>query len=42
MRVGEIGENFSLNITQLVAEGDTVVALAPPPGTARAPASPPK
>jgi ketosteroid isomerase-like protein len=27
MRVGEIGENFSLNITQLVAEGDTVVAL---------------
>ena len=27
MRLGEIGENFSLNVTQLVAEGDTVVAL---------------
>ena len=27
MRLGEIGDNFSLNITQLVAEGDTVVAL---------------
>jgi len=27
MRVGEIGDNFSVNITQFVAEGDTVVAL---------------
>ena len=27
MRLGEIGENFSVNVTQLVAEGDTVVAL---------------
>ena len=27
MRLGEIGDNFSLNITQLVADGDTVVAL---------------
>jgi ketosteroid isomerase-like protein len=27
MRLGEIGENFSLNVSQLVAEGDTVVAL---------------
>jgi ketosteroid isomerase-like protein len=27
MRLGEIGENFSLNVTQLVAEGDTVVGL---------------
>lgn len=27
MRVGEIGENFALEVTQLVAEGDTVVAL---------------
>lgn len=27
MRLGEIGDNFSLNITQLVAEGDTVVVL---------------
>lgn len=27
MRVGEIGENFSLDVTQLVAEGDTVVGL---------------
>jgi uncharacterized protein len=27
MRVGEIGDNFSVNIAQLVAEGDTVVAL---------------
>jgi ketosteroid isomerase-like protein len=27
MRTGEIGDNFSVNITQLVAEGDTVVGL---------------
>ena len=27
MRLGEIGDNFSVNITQLIAEGDTVVAL---------------
>ncbi len=27
MRLGEIGDNFSVNITKLVAEGDTVVAL---------------
>ena len=27
MRLGEIGDNFSLNVDQLVADGDTVVAL---------------
>ena len=27
MRLGEIGDNFSVNVTQLVADGDTVVAL---------------
>jgi ketosteroid isomerase-like protein len=27
MRLGEIGDNFSVNVTQLVAEGDTVVGL---------------
>jgi uncharacterized protein len=27
MRLGEIGEDFSVNVTQLVAEGDTVVGL---------------
>jgi hypothetical protein len=27
MRLGEIGDNFSVNIIQLIAEGDTVVAL---------------
>ena len=27
MRLGEIGDNFSVNVAQLVAEGDTVVAL---------------
>ena len=27
MRLGEIGDNFSIDIAQLVAEGDTVVAL---------------
>src|ERR1035441_7897848 len=27
MRLGEIGDNFSLDVTQLVAEGDTVVAF---------------
>ena len=27
MRLGDIGDNFSVNITQLVADGDTVVAL---------------
>lgn len=27
MRLGEIGENFSVHADQLVAEGDTVVAL---------------
>ena len=27
MRLGEIGENFSIHITQLVAEDDTVVGL---------------
>jgi hypothetical protein len=27
MRLGEIGDNFSVNIAQLVADGDTVVAL---------------
>jgi ketosteroid isomerase-like protein len=27
MRLGEIGDNFSVNVTQLVAEDDTVVAL---------------
>lgn len=27
MRVGEIGDNFSVDVTQLVAEGDTVVGL---------------
>src|SRR3954453_13809158 len=27
MRGGEIGENLSLDVTRLVAEGDTVVAL---------------
>ena len=27
MRLGEIGENFSVDVTQLVAEGDTVVGL---------------
>ena len=27
MRLGEIGDNFSVHPTQLVAEGDTVVAL---------------
>ena len=27
MRMGEIGDNFSVNPTQLVADGDTVVAL---------------
>jgi len=27
MRVGEIGDNFSVNVGQLVADGDTVVAL---------------
>jgi ketosteroid isomerase-like protein len=27
MRLGEIGDNFSLNVTQLVADGDTVVGL---------------
>ena len=27
MRLGEIGDNFSVNVNQLVAEGDTVVAL---------------
>lgn len=27
MRLGEIGDNFSLHIDQLVADGDTVVAL---------------
>jgi hypothetical protein len=27
MRLGEIGDDFSLNVTQLVADGDTVVAL---------------
>lgn len=26
-RLGEIGDNFSLHVTQLVADGDTVVAL---------------
>jgi uncharacterized protein len=26
MRLGEIGHNFSLNVTQFVAESDTVVA----------------
>jgi len=29
MRLGEIGDNFALNVPQLVAEGDTVVALGP-------------
>ena len=27
MRLGEIGDNFSIAITQLVADGDTVVGL---------------
>ena len=27
MRLGKSGDNFSLNVTQLVADGDTVVAL---------------
>jgi len=27
MRLGEIGDNFSVNVTQFVAEGDTVVGL---------------
>lgn len=27
MRLGEIGDNFAVNITQFVADGDTVVAL---------------
>ena len=27
MRLGEIGDNFALHVTQLVADGDTVVAL---------------
>jgi ketosteroid isomerase-like protein len=27
MRLGEIGDDFALNVTQLVADGDTVVAL---------------
>jgi hypothetical protein len=27
MRLREIGDNFSVNVAQLVAEGDTVVAL---------------
>jgi uncharacterized protein len=27
LRVGEIGDNFSVNVAQLVADGDTVVAL---------------
>ena len=27
MRLGEIGDNFSVNVAQLVADGDTVVAL---------------
>jgi hypothetical protein len=27
MRLGEIGDNFSVNVTQLVADDDTVVAL---------------
>jgi hypothetical protein len=27
MRLGEIGDNFSVDVTQLVAEDDTVVAL---------------
>jgi len=27
MRLGEIGDNFSVNVNQLVADGDTVVAL---------------
>ena len=27
MRLGEIGDHFSVNVTQLVAEGDTVVGL---------------
>jgi ketosteroid isomerase-like protein len=27
MRLGEIGDNFSLNVEQFVADGDTVVAL---------------
>jgi uncharacterized protein len=27
MRIGEIGENLSVNVTQLVAEGETVVGL---------------
>ena len=27
MRVGEIGDNFALDVTQLVAEDDTVVGL---------------
>jgi hypothetical protein len=43
MRLGEIGDNFSVHITQFIAEGDTVVwPSAPTPATARAPASPPK
>ena len=27
MRLGEIGENFSVHVTELVADGDTVVGL---------------
>jgi ketosteroid isomerase-like protein len=27
MRLGEIGDNFALHVTKLVADGDTVVAL---------------
>jgi uncharacterized protein len=27
MRIGEIGDNFAISVTQLVAEDDTVVAL---------------
>jgi hypothetical protein len=42
MRLGEIGDNFAVNITQFVADGDTAVALGTYSGTGRALASPPR
>ena len=40
MRLGEIGENFSVNVTHWSPRTTPWWASAPPPGTASAPASP--
>jgi len=42
MRLGEIGDNFSVNVAQLVADGDTVVALGTYTGIARTQESQPR